>query len=349
MEVTARAGATARAGVIARSGWFWLALLLLLPLVGCAGSGASKQPGTLPEGQAERQEQPRSGSTSPPGPEEKGPLPGALLVVIDNHPAARPQSGLDKADLVYEAEAEGGLTRFLAVFYSREAPRIGPVRSARLYFAEIARAYNAPFAHAGGNFDVLAAIPRLGIKDLDEIYNASSSFWRSPERKMPHNLYTSTGRLWEGAAAKGFKPVPLPKLLAGEVEGGKPAEELSITYERLKGYRYTASYRYVDGVYRRYINGEPHLTDDGTHLEADNVVVLFARSVPVMREELQTDIRVTGEGEAFFFTRGRVYAGRWKKKNPSSHFEFLYSNAPMRFSPGRTWIQIAPGRGALTF
>jgi len=318
-----------------------ITLLFFLAVAGCAGGGGGKQPGATPGVQKLSE----NGLASP---EEKG-LPGTLLVMIDNHPAARPQSGLDKADLVYEAEAEGGLTRFLAVFYSREAPRIGPVRSARLYFAEIARAYNAPFAHAGGNFDVLAAIPRLGIKDLDEIYNASSSFWRSRERKMPHNLYTSTALLWEGARAKGFQPEPLAELPAGEMEGGEPVEELSITYERVKGYRYTASYRYANGVYRRYINGEPHLTDDGTHLEADNVAVLFARSVPVVREELHTDIRVIGEGEAFFFTRGRAYAGRWRKKSPTAHFEFLYGSGPARFSPGRTWVQIAPARGALSF
>jgi hypothetical protein len=126
-------------------------------------------------------------------------LPGILMAIVENHPAARPQSGLELADVVYEMVSEGNITRFLACFYQQAPEKIGPIRSVRPAFSEIAKAYNSPLAHAGGSEDGLASVRNLKVQNLDEIYNASRYFWRATDRRMPHNLYTSAELILSGA------------------------------------------------------------------------------------------------------------------------------------------------------
>lgn len=269
--------------------------------------------------------------------------------MVENHPDARPQAGLDQADLVYEIEAEGGITRFLAVFYHHHAPRVGPVRSARVYFVQIAKAYDAPYAHAGGSNDALKLIRQIGIKDLDEIYNAGPFFWRIRERKMPHNLYTSTESLLTGAQARNFSLAPPPSLPLGEAAGGSPAAELSLTYAKLPAYTYATTYKYENGQYSKYINGRPHVMENGTPIEAANVVVLFADTRPVKKEDWQLDIKIVGQGEALFFTGGEVFRGEWRKDGADSHFEFLHQDRPMAFAPGTTWVNVVPDAGYIEY
>lgn len=117
-----------------------------------------------------------------------------MTVVIENHPDARPQSGLDKASIVYETLAEGGITRFLAVFQENEVAEIGPVRSARIYFLDWVLEYDALFAHIGGNIAALDQIGPLKIQDINQFYNANY-FWRDNSRVAPHNVYTTTDKL----------------------------------------------------------------------------------------------------------------------------------------------------------
>ena len=124
-------------------------------------------------------------------------LPGAFLVMIDNMEDARPQSGLDKADVVFEIEAEGGITRYMALFYNNGADKIGPCRSARYYFAELAKGLDAVYAHVGGSTDGYSTIRQLKLQDIDGIRATAQQFWRSKDRKAPHNCYTSTDILVE--------------------------------------------------------------------------------------------------------------------------------------------------------
>ncbi|MBX6377348.1 MAG: DUF3048 domain-containing protein, partial [Clostridia bacterium] len=123
------------------------------------------------------------------------PPPGPLAVAVDNAPAARPPAGLRQADVIYEVLAEGGVTRFLAVFVTQGADRVGPVRSARPYLVDLAWAHGAPLAHAGGSPAALAALRRRPALDLDEIGRVGGAYWREPGRRAPHNLFTDTRRL----------------------------------------------------------------------------------------------------------------------------------------------------------
>ena len=126
-------------------------------------------------------------------------------IVIENHPDARPQSGLSQAGVVYEALAEGGITRFLAFFGDQQAGNLGPVRSVRTYFVDWTLEFDAPLAHAGGNADALDLIGPLGMKNMDGLGIGAPTFYRTNDRYAPHNLYTS-GALLDNLEAKfGFK------------------------------------------------------------------------------------------------------------------------------------------------
>ena len=110
------------------------------------------------------------------------------MVVIENSKASRPQSGLNDADIVYETMAEGGISRFIALFQKNDAKVIGPVRSLRPYFIDISEEYNLPFAHCGGSDEALACVKSENLMSMDEMAN-SSSYWRDSVRKAPHNLH----------------------------------------------------------------------------------------------------------------------------------------------------------------
>lgn len=326
---------TARAGALLLAAVFFLAAC-----GGRAGRFADNTPGELSNLVHARE---GGGESAPPPPPP--PLPGALAVMIDNHPNARPQSGLDKADVVYEALAEGGITRFLAIFHSRPAARIGPVRSARPYFVAIARGYDAPFAHVGGSDDAYALIGRLRLPDLDEIRRAGEAYWRSQDRRAPHNVYTSTDRLLAAADKRGQDLRPLEPLPVGRSGGGEPAGGVRITYSDNRFYRYVTGYRWAGGRYEKQVNGEPLRADGGGVVAADNVIVLLTRQRPTGDAAGHMEIAVTGRGDALFLTGGRLYRGSWRKDGPDRPFAFTYENGPMRFAPGVTWINITAAVG----
>lgn len=274
---------------------------------------------------------------------------GSFIVSIDNHIDAYPQSGLDKADLVIELLAEGGITRFLAFYDSYHAEKIGPVRSARYYFVEIAKGYPSAFAHAGGNTDALNLIPYLKIMDLDEIYNSGGAFKRTKDRRPPHNLYTSTELMYKHATAKKYPIKSLESLPIGEVSGGTEVEIIDIPYAKLSYYYHVVTYMYDEGKFWRYVNGKSFESDEGVKIATDNLVVMEIPSRSVVKEELQSEMKVVGSGTAKFFIDGKIYQGKWSKEKTSSPFSFFYNDEPMKFKEGKTWIQVVPKISQVTY
>lgn len=271
-------------------------------------------------------------------------LPGALLVMIDNLKPARPQSDVDKADVVYEIIAEAGITRFFALFYHQEAEKIGPIRSTRGYFAQLARGYNAPLAHAGGSQEALTMIPQIGVKDLDEIYNSGSYFWRDSQRKKPHNLYSSTDKLLQGAKARGLEvEPPFLQPWGSEWQGSPFSGEVVFDYS-ISNYPYKVSWQYQENRYERAINGQPHLMEDDVLITADNLLVMVTKITTYVKDNIPlSDVKVVGKGDLICYIDGQKIKGYWQKDAVSANIKYYDEQGELlKLKKGTTWIQVVP-------
>lgn len=284
-----------------------------------------------------------------PVPEDDPALPGGVLVMIDNHSKARPQSGLDKADVVFEIMAEGGITRYMALFYTQAAEKIGPVRSARYYFVQLAKGMELPYAHVGGSTDGLSTISKLGVKDLNEMSNAGYCFWRDKSRKAPHNTYTSTEKLMSGIEKKGFGdqvPVlpPYGTQFAGEALAGG---EVTLDYYSSGSYSYRVTWRWEEGLggnggqYRRYINNEAQSTLEEVPLVADTIYILAASTTSRNTKPLTSAVDIIGEGDALCIVDNQILRGKWVKEAAEKPLQILDSTGqPLKRKLGKTWVQI---------
>ncbi|KWX72097.1 hypothetical protein AMQ84_25765 [Paenibacillus riograndensis] len=280
-------------------------------------------------------------------PLEGGSLPRPLAVMINNAPAARPQSGISEADILYEVLAEGGITRLVGIFQSHTGVvKIGPIRSIRPYLIDIGESYGGVTVHAGGSPAAYAILQKEKKEDMDEIGRAGAYFWRDKERKAPHNLYSNAAKLREGADKLGYAgTAEVPGYLFTDKDAvpaeGEPAAEFNINF-LLKSY--TVSYKYSSerGTYLRGVNGKPHLDlNNGNPVEAANVIVMGAdHKVLDDVGRLQIDIELGGE--AVLFQRGQAVKGRWSRK-PEDVIRFVKRDGKeAAMYPGVTHILIVP-------
>lgn len=274
----------------------------------------------------------------------------AMAVTIDNYRPARPQSGLDKADLVYEVPVEGGITRYVAVFFHGQAETVGPVRSARPYLIDLAREWNSVYIHIGQSPQAQTYFKKTGVAHINQMYH-SGGFWRDKSRKAPHNLYTSTAGLWREIVKLGLdkqtEPEPYLFRQEGETAAGSAAIELAIPYVYGRvGYRYDSQ----SGTYLRFLNDNPYqdlLT--GAQLAAANVVV---QQVPVRSfdSEGRLEVDLVGSGKAWLFSAGFVQEGTWRKMDLNHRTRFYdAAGSEMIMGPGQTWIQLVPRQTGITW
>ena len=266
-----------------------------------------------------------------------------LAVMIDNMIDARPQYGLTQAQIVIEAPAEAQITRFLAIFDSSQAvDQIGPVRSARPYFAQWAGELNALYAHSGGSPEALAGLKNqeYGVSDLNEFYNGSY-FWRSKQKYAPHNLLTSSEKLksaWENKnqKTKEFKTWQFQDELP--VVGATSSLAVKIAYnqsEHLVVWKYNAE----TNNYERYQGGKPHKDINGEIVKAKNVVVTWNK-IKILDEVGRREIITLGEDNAWFFRNGEKVEGRWRKEIGGRTEFFDNNNQIIKFNRGTTWIEV---------
>lgn len=260
-------------------------------------------------------------------------------VMIENSDFARPQSGLKEAGVVFEAIAEGGITRFLALSQETSAPNIGPIRSARPYFLQWALGFDAPVAHVGGSPEALQDIKSWGVKDLDEFYNGNY-YHRISTREAPHNMYTSMAQLnalektkgWTSSTYTGFprkqdSPVATPT--AKTIDFSISGPDFSVHYD------YTAS----TNSYARSEGGAPHMdATSGTQL-SPKVVVALVMPYSLESDGYHSDYNTIGSGKAYIFQDGTVSIGNWNKPSMKDQFTFTDSNGKtIKLNAGQTWI-----------
>ena len=298
-----------------------------------------------------------------------------LGIIIENHKDARPQSGLSSADIIYEAVAEGGITRFLSIYYCKDASYAGPVRSARIYFIKLLQGYgNFPlYAHVGGAntpgpADALGEIRDLewgSYNDLNQFSVPFPYFWRDyerlPERVTEHTVYTSISKLWQFADSK--------RKLTNVDEDGKAWNEdftpwkftddakkdqrgsinkISFTFwsSFSSDYSVVWSYDVETNSYKRTNGGESHIDKNtGKQLSAKNIIVVFAKesSANDGYEGGHILYKLVGSGDGLIFHNGDVVKISWQKSDEESSMKFFnQSGKEVELVRGLDWVEILP-------
>ncbi|MEA3338146.1 MAG: DUF3048 domain-containing protein [Chloroflexota bacterium] len=285
----------------------------------------------------------------------------AVAVKISNSPIVRPQSGLSTADIVIEHLAEGGITRFTAVYHSQDAERIGSVRSARLIDLEIPVLFDSFLVYSGASGEVTRLLDSSDFADttLSDV-RGDPGFYRLevPGRAYDHTLFTDTQLLWQIAESQNWTDPPRQRgwVWSHELpEDVDPATTVEIPYsEEYSDVQYL--YNSDPGLYQRSILGKPHLEElTGEQLTAANVVVLYVHHVDTLITEdvlgsKSMEIQLWGQGPMQLFRDGVAKEGIWLRPNRDAPLLFVDGNfKPIPLKPGNTWIQIVPLDMDVTF
>jgi hypothetical protein len=336
--------------------WKWLTLVAVL-LVGGGGVYAwTLRPQPQPQAAVINHQTPKP--TPTPTPLKKAsPLTGAMIdpaladrpivsVIVENHPDARPQSGLQDAGVVYEALAEGGITRFQTFFLDTQPPTIGPVRSLRPYFVDWGMEFNAPVAHAGGSSDALNLAASTGMKDLNALIIGAPTFYRTNNRVAPHNLYTSSSLLDSLLAKHGYNTPatfsPSPRQ-ADHPTATPPHPNIHIDYS-YNGYQVDYKYDPSTNDYARSLANQPHIDrNTGKQIHVKNIVVEMISASVIDDGHGHMQLGTTGRGQGWVIRDGDAIPCTWVKDNRTSRTHLLDAGGKdIPLNAGNTWYSIVP-------
>ena len=264
-------------------------------------------------------------------------------VMIDNSPESRPQSGLKDSGMVFEAIAEGGITRFLAIYQQEKPQMIGPVRSVRLYDLDWLVPYNASISHVGGSSAALTEVRNGSYRDLDEFFN-SNTYWRATNRYAPHNVYTSFEKIdalntkngYTSSYFKGFDRVDGKPIIKPD------AININIT---ISSFLYNSTYTYnIDtNTYGRFQGGQPHIDLEGGQITPSVVIAMRVDEVTILEDGYRQSITTVGSGDATIFQNGTAIKATWEKSSINNQIVFTDANrAVIPLVRGQTWIAAVP-------
>ncbi len=272
-------------------------------------------------------------------------------VMIENSPDARPQSGLKDGGIIYEAIAEGGITRFLVLYQEKVPALIGPVRSLRLYDIDWFAPYQASIAHVGGSYNALKQVRNGAYRDIDQFFNGSY-YWRSTDRYAPHNVYTSNKRLSALNKARGYNSsvftawprkddAPTAKITATDIT----TKLSSVTYNGF--YKYNAK----TNSYTRYQANAVHKDREGGAITPKVVIAMKVNESTVMEDGYRQKIQTSGSGKAYIFQDGTEQTVTWSKKNSGANLVFTDSDGKeIALNRGQVWIAAVPnGYGGVSW
>jgi hypothetical protein len=317
-----------------------LVLVLAVVLAACGGGGDKKKPkstttSTSTTTTVKIPVAPLTGLDDPSGQSLTRP---ALEIKVENTPQARPQVGIDQADVVYEEEVEGGITRFVTIYNSQVPDTVGPVRSVRAEDPDIVWPLGGIFAYSGGaaiNVDAINAAP---VKAIDES-SAGDAFERNapgqPPRDAPHNLYAHPAKLF----AMGGNPVPAPALFS-YLPPTAPASGIGMLGMHVNfdsGYDVQWDWDAGSKTWLRSMDGQPFTVVGGARIAPTNVVVQFT---PYSGD---AEGQTVGEGDVWIFTDGALRVGRWVRPDKTKPAQYVdQAGAPILLRPGRTWVELLP-------
>ncbi len=278
-----------------------------------------------------------------------------LAVVIENQVQARPQSGYNSADIVFETLAEGGITRTIAVFWGKSVKEIGPIRSLRVYFIEWTAPFDPVVMHIGYALsdDPRIDVARQKINGTFRSLDRGGTFWRNSNRVAPHNAYSSTSLLYEKARVYGYSGSPkeieswLFKADASPEERGDTTEATIAFFERLNnGGLYNITWRYdpEQNSYLRYNNDTPYVdANTNTTVTAKNIIIQRLSVVSAYDEKAHMIVTTIGTGDAIILRDGQAIYGTWRKESTGKRTRYYDSDgAEIVFNRGTIWVEAVP-------
>ena len=271
-----------------------------------------------------------------------------IAVMIDNHIDAMPQAGLEQADIVYELKVEGGETRLMLILQdNKDLSRIGPVRSSRHDFLDYALENDAIYVHYGWSPQAKSDISKLGVNNINGIYESSSNFWRDKSKYAPHNAVTSMENILKIAKRKEYRTTtskePVLNYVVDEVnlENGQVADTVTIPYSNHNTVKYT--YDEETKEYTRYSRGKKQ-TDWNTKntVTTKNIIITFAKYKSLDSKDRQ-DISNVGTLDGYYITNGKAIKIKCEKDSRSAQtvYKDLEGNE-INVNDGKTFIQICP-------
>lgn len=279
-----------------------------------------------------------------------------IAVMIDNNTGRNnnnAHAGLDKAYITYEIIVEGGLTRIMALFKDKEVDLIGPVRSSRHYFLDYALESDAIYAHFGYSPKAGSDMKSFGVNNLDGMH-VSKPYWRDNKLAAPHNVFTTTEKLYQSSEEKEYRKESSSWLLLNysfeeinlqntkkEEDEVLPASSISIRYSNAQ----TRSYQYNEDqkAYFRFMNNAPHNDKvTGEQLSYKNIIIMQVENSSLDNEGRQ-DLKTTGTGEGYYITNGYAIPINWEKSSRDSKTLYQDKNGKkIKINDGNTFIQIIP-------
>jgi hypothetical protein len=273
----------------------------------------------------------------------------ALFVKVENAPDARPQTGLDKADVVYEVVAEGGISRFAAVFQSTDPGEVGPIRSVRGQDPDLVAPLHGLAVFAGGIPDYVDQIRSVAQDESTaSAIGEGPPFRRARDRRAPHNLYGDAAGFWARAQSP-YDEAPQPLFHYGDLPAGaEPASSVGVDFSPVA----KVSWHWDGSAWRRFQDGRPFTVTGSGRVGPANLVVQF---VDVQQTSFTDPAHhpvpisvLQGSGDAWVFSNGRVVRGSWSKDGQDEVTEYQVDGKDIRLQPGRTWVELMPNGRSVT-
>ncbi len=271
-----------------------------------------------------------------------------LAIVVENHTDSRPQSGLGDAEIVYETLAEGGITRFIAIFQANDPKEIGPVRSARPYFNFIANMWHAPIIHAGGSKQALTELSSGVYKNLFDVneFYFGDYFYRDTERLAPHNLYTTIEDQRKILHKK--NQTDWNKINVWDTQN-TPADQLVTQITKISipfstpSYEVNYDYDLTSNSYKRLTGGIITIDkNNDSQISPKNILIMLTDITLNQEDDLGTQsIRLNGNGSCFLFSRGKFQQCKWEYREGRHYYTDQDGNS-LKLEAGQTWIEIFP-------
>jgi hypothetical protein len=270
----------------------------------------------------------------------------AVAVMVNNHPKARPQSGLHKADIVYELLAEGDVTRFLAVFQSEKPENIGPVRSARDYYIDLAKGLNALFIAHGYSEEARELLEQNFVDNLNGMVYDGTLFKRASFRAAPHNSYITYENVLKGAKEKKYSMNQSPPAFQflseedSESISGEEANSVMVSYSASGVFNSTYEYDDSVGKYKRYSDGEQTIDYETKEpILIDNLFIIETTH-QVIDDAAHKEIDLESGGSGYLLQKGKVIEVEWKNEN--GLIVPVRNGEVVPFVPGKTWVNVVP-------